>query len=118
MQTESRPPPRLTPLDAEILQAGLQLQARGQREWHGFGLAKSMRDAAGAKRLTALGTLYRALAGLAQHGLVTARWEGVEEAQEGRPRRRMYSVTGAGEERLREWQRAAAPRGGLLEAPL
>ena len=109
--------PRLTPLDAEILSMGLELQARGLQEWHGFGVAKAMRDAEGAKRLRARGTLYRALAGLAQYGLVTSRWEGVAEAEEGRPRRRLYQVTPDGVERLREWHRSQIPQGQLQGVP-
>jgi PadR family transcriptional regulator PadR len=47
-----------------------------------------------ARRLTAYGTLYRALARLEQMGLITSAWEDpMIAADAGRPRRRLYSIT-------------------------
>ena len=47
------------------------------------------------RSLTAHGTLYKALARLEDLGLLTSRWEDVA-ATEGRPRRRLYELTGHG----------------------
>ena len=47
--------------------------------------------------LTAHGTLYKALGRLEKAGLLESEWEDAAAAEdEGRPRRRLYSVTGAG----------------------
>jgi DNA-binding PadR family transcriptional regulator len=54
-----------------------------------------------AHQLTAHGTLYKALGRLEAAGLLESRWEEAELAlAEGRPRRRFYRVTGAGERAL------------------
>ncbi|MEO6204174.1 MAG: helix-turn-helix transcriptional regulator [Mycobacteriales bacterium] len=103
----------LLPLEVSVLEAGL---AAGG-EFHGFEVAKSMQGASGAQRLTAHGTLYKALARLEAARLVRSRWE--DPAPEGRPRRRLYTVTGQGEHALAVAHRAAhapstsAPRPGL-----
>jgi PadR family transcriptional regulator PadR len=87
----------LLPLELRILSSGLDLQRAGGR-FHGFALAAEMsRDDGMARPLTAHGTLYKALARLAELGLLSAEWEDPEIAQsEGRPRRRLYAVTGDG----------------------
>ena len=87
---------RLVDLEVDILGAGIELQA-GEGDFYGFALAKRLADRAGATALTAHGTLYKALGRLAERGLVESEWEdpGVA-AEEGRPRRRLYRVTGAG----------------------
>jgi len=54
-----RRPGTLIPLEIAILEAGLDLRGGGAREFHGFLLAKHIRDGEGARRLTAHGTLYR-----------------------------------------------------------
>lgn len=96
-----RKPGTLIPLEVAALEAGLELRDRGTEEFHGFLLAKHMRDADGAKRLTAHGTLYRSLARLERAGLLESRWEDPQiAADEGRPLRRLYAVTAAGEEAL------------------
>ena len=65
---------------------------------------------AAPRRLTAHGTLYKALGRLAEAGLLEARWEDAETAEaEGRPRRRLYRVTGAGASALAD---ARSRRGG------
>ena len=46
--------------------------------------------------MTAHGTLYKALSRLEAFGLLTSRWEDAAEAAEGRPRRRLYELTGEG----------------------
>lgn len=42
------------------------------------------------------GTVYRILDRLTEAGLVTARWEEADPVAEGRPRRRLYRLTGIG----------------------
>lgn len=101
----------LLPIEQAILAAGIKLQASGTPEFHGFRIAKALREHAGgdggARRLTAHGTLYKALDRLAQAGLVTSRWEdALAAAEAGRPRRRLYTVTAPGERAL---ARARAP---------
>ncbi len=66
-----------------------------QGSFHGFGLAQTMREQAGSRSLTGHGTLYKALGRLEEFGLLTSRWEDAEAA-EGRPRRRLYELTGQG----------------------
>ena len=88
----------LIPLEVSILEVAIELRGRGVPEVHGFQLAKELRQAHGARRLTAYGTLYKALDRLAQAGLLTSRWEDPGlAAAEGRPRRRFYQVTLHGE---------------------
>jgi PadR family transcriptional regulator PadR len=64
---------------------------------HGFALAQSIADAAESRRLTATGTLYRALHRLDDGGLIENWWEDPNDAAAaGRPLRRLYRITGAG----------------------
>ena len=92
-----RRPGALLPLELAILEAGLAVG-----EFHGFAIAKAL--AHGSSRLTAHGTLYKALARLEGAGLLCSSWE--EPAPEGRPRRRLYTVTGAGATALSATPRA------------
>lgn len=85
----------LLPLETEILEVALSLRQSEQAGFHGFGLAQSMRERAGSRSLTSHGTLYKALARLEEFGLLTSRWED-PAAAEGRPRRRLYELTGQG----------------------
>jgi PadR family transcriptional regulator, regulatory protein PadR len=49
--------------------------------------------------------LYKALQRLEEAGLLASQWEDPDIAvAEGRPRRRLYEVTGAGERALAAWQ--------------
>jgi PadR family transcriptional regulator PadR len=73
-----------------------------RREFHGFALAKALADGDDRKRLTAYGTLYRALGRLEEMGVLTSRWEKPQEADEGRPLRRLYRLTDLGERALAE----------------
>ena len=98
------------PLEASILETGLALRRRGIDAAHGFLLAKEMQDRAGAKLLTAYGTLYKALARLEKWGLLDSYWEDPQvAADEGRPRRRSYRVTVVGETALAKHQDERAP---------
>ncbi len=67
----------------------------GHRTFHGFGLAQTMREETGSRSLTSHGTLYKALGRLEEFGLLSSRWEDASAA-EGRPRRRLYELTGQG----------------------
>ena len=88
----------LVPLEVSILEAAIDLRRRGVPEAHGFMLAKELREGRHARRLTAYGTLYKALDRLERAGLLESRWEDPNVgADEGRPRRRFYRVTLAGE---------------------
>jgi PadR family transcriptional regulator PadR len=90
-----RKPGTLLPLETEILEAALSMLRSGQASFHGFGLAQSMREQSGSRSLTGHGTLYKALSRLEEFGLLTSRWEDAAVA-EGRPRRRLYELTGQG----------------------
>jgi DNA-binding PadR family transcriptional regulator len=93
----------LIPLEVSILEAAIDLRGHGVPEVYGFQLAKAIRQTRGARRLTAYGTLYKALDRLALAGLLTSRWEDPGlAATEGRPRRRFYQVTLSGEGALAE----------------
>jgi PadR family transcriptional regulator PadR len=93
----------LVPLEVSILEAALELRRRGIMEAHGFLLAKELRSGTQARRLTAYGTLYKALDRLERAGHLGSRWEDPQlAADEGRPRRRFYRVTLTGENALAE----------------
>jgi PadR family transcriptional regulator PadR len=99
-----RKPGTLLPLETEILEVGLSMLRSGEASFHGFGLAQAMREQTESRSLTGHGTLYKALSRLEQFGLVSSRWED-PAAAEGRPRRRLYELTGRGAE-LAEQARA------------
>ena len=92
-----RAPGTLLSLEIEILEAALSVRRSGQATFHGFGLAHAMRERTGSRSLTGHGTLYKALSRLEEFDLLTSRWED-PEAAEGRPRRRLYELTGQGAE--------------------
>jgi DNA-binding PadR family transcriptional regulator len=113
-----RKPGALVPLESEILEAALALLRAGHATFHGFGLAQAMREQRGSRSLTAHGTLYKALGRLEEFGLLTSRWEDAA-AVEGRPRRRLYELTGEGArvaERARAGK-AAAPLSRVVSGP-
>ncbi len=92
-----RKPGALLPLELSILTAGVEAMQAGEPEFHGFSIAKAIQDRDAARRLTAHGTLYKALARLERAGLLESRWEEPELAEaDGRPRRRLYRLTGTG----------------------
>jgi DNA-binding PadR family transcriptional regulator len=107
-----RKPGALVPLERDILEAAMTLRARGLAEAHGFLLARTIGDGTDAKRLTAYGTLYKALDRLEQAGHLESRWEAPDYAAEAaRPRRRFYRITGIGERALAE---ARAAEGSVV----
>jgi DNA-binding PadR family transcriptional regulator len=100
-----RKPGTLLPLEKEILRTALSMRG----SFHGFGLAHAMREQSGSRALTAHGTLYKALGRLEERGLLTSVWE--DAAAEGRPRRRLYELTGEGARVARaEHATARSPR--------
>jgi DNA-binding PadR family transcriptional regulator len=91
----------LLPLEIEVLGVAVEARRVGAGWVHGFAVAKRVRDASGARRLTSHGTLYKALGRLAEGGLLESRWEDAATAlAEGRPRRRLYRITELGAEAL------------------
>jgi DNA-binding PadR family transcriptional regulator len=91
----------LLPLEIEILEVAGRARRAGEGWVHGFAIARMIRDDADSERLTAHGTLYKALGRLADGGLLEHRWEEPEAAlAEGRPRRRLYRLTGEGQRTL------------------
>jgi PadR family transcriptional regulator, regulatory protein PadR len=85
--------PQLTPQVIALLEVMLRDPTD---PWHGFELCKE----AGLKS----GTVYPALARLERAGWLDSEWEDVDPSLAGRPRRRLYRLSGTGE---------AAARGAL-----
>jgi DNA-binding PadR family transcriptional regulator len=90
-----RKPGTLLPIEADILTTALAMYRAGRPTFHGFGLAHALREQRASRSLTAHGTLYKALGRLEDLGLLASRWED-SAAAEGRPRRRLYELTGHG----------------------
>ena len=88
------------------------LRNRGVDQFHGYLIAKELKDASDAKLLTAYGTLYRAVSRLEQMGMMTSAWEDPQiPADANRPRRRLYAITPDGQTAVANATResAAAP---------
>jgi len=99
----------LVPLELAICTAAAELRGQGIEEFHGYLIAKEIKEHADNRLLTAYGTLYRALARLETMGLLASRWEdAMVAAEENRPRRRFYALTPAGDEAVADAARAAA----------
>jgi DNA-binding PadR family transcriptional regulator len=95
-------------LEETICACALELLRGGVREFHGFEIAKHVADGKDHRLLTAYGTLYRALGRLEQMGLLESRAEDPEiPAREGRPGRRLYTLTAAGETAAAEIRKRA-----------
>lgn len=89
-----RRPGVLLPIEEEILEVGLRRLTHDDPEFYGFAITDELASEADAKRLVGHGTLYKALSRLEQRGLLESRWEEIDQSVEGRPRRRLYRVTG------------------------
>ena len=109
-----RKPGTLLPLETEILDVAQSMLRAGHATFHGFGLAQTMRDHSGSRSLTSHGTLYKALGRLEEFGMLASRWE-APAAAAGRPRRRLYALTGEG---ARVAGRALAADAGRRALPL
>lgn len=95
----------MLPLEISILDAAAEFRRSGQAEVHGYLLATLVRDLRQARRLTAYGTLYKALSRLEREGYLASRWEDPDlAAAEARPRRRFYRLTLHGEAALSDAQ--------------
>jgi PadR family transcriptional regulator, regulatory protein PadR len=79
------PIPRMTTQVLSVLNAML---ADPDADWYGFDLCKK----SGLKP----GTIYPILDRLLKAGWLERRWEGIDPTAEGRPRRRLYRLTGVG----------------------
>lgn len=90
---------RITEQTEQILQA---LMTDPTAEWSGAEIAPMT----GIKS----GTLYPALLRMERFGWLTWRWEEIEPSEEKRPRKRLYVLTGKGEEVSREVEREARIR--------
>jgi DNA-binding PadR family transcriptional regulator len=103
----------------EILETALSMRSAGHPAFHGFGLAQAMRDRAESRALTGHGTLYKALGRLEEFGLLTSQWEDAAAVPEGRPRRRLYELTGEGARAARRVRAedARAPRSRIASRP-
>lgn len=67
-----------------------------RKPMYGFALASAL-SGDGGKSLTGHGTLYKALARMAEAGLLETEWEDPEiAASERRPRRRLYRISSKG----------------------
>jgi DNA-binding PadR family transcriptional regulator len=85
-----------------ILVAARGMALAGELEFHGFAIARRIREQDEARALTAHGTLYKALGRMEAAGLLESDWEDAARAMAaGRPRRRLYRVTGRGTQALR-----------------
>ena len=78
------------------------LLAEPEAEWYGLQLAGE----AGLKS----GSVYVVLGRLEQAGWLTSRWEEIDPSAEGRPRRRLYALTGEGRRAGTRGDRAAPRR--------
>jgi DNA-binding PadR family transcriptional regulator len=83
----------LLPLEEAVLELGLGHLRDGDPDFYGFAMAVALDE--GTRGLTAHGTLYKVLDRLERGGLLASRWEDVDAAEAGRPRRRLYRVTDA-----------------------
>lgn len=108
MSEMKRKPGSLFPLELAVLQAGLDLAAHGEHSFYGYAVAKAVAAQSEARRLTAHGTLYRALDRMEDAGLLESILEDPDVAAAARrPRRRMFSVTANGQSVLADARSAA-----------
>ena len=107
-----RKPGTLLPLEIALLQAAVDLATSGQQDFHGYMIAREMRERENARALTSHGTLYKALDRMKKAGYLESRWEDPELAvQENRPRRRLYRITAEGQRALQVATEANAAQG-------
>jgi len=89
-----RRPGALLELEEQIIEIAIRRENEARPEFYGFALAEELGSAEHRQRLLGHGTLYKALSRLEVSGLLESRWEDVDTSEEGRPRRRLYRVTG------------------------
>ena len=87
----------LIPIERSILEAAMHLRRLRVDEFHGFQMAKEIKEQREARLLIGHGTLYRALGRLEQQGFLRSRWEDpMVAAEHNRPRRKLYELTAQG----------------------
>jgi PadR family transcriptional regulator PadR len=102
-----RKPGNLVPFELSILVVVLRLHEAGAESSYGYRIAKDLATVSDRK-LSAYGTLYRALGRLEKMGLLRSRWEDPRLAADAaRPGRRLYTLTDAGAAAARNAQKAA-----------
>jgi len=85
----------LLPLELRVLEIAREAQS-DRKPLYGFALASAL-SGDGGKSLTGHGTLYKALARMADAGLLETEWENPDIAEtERRPRRRLYRISSKG----------------------
>ena len=89
-----RKPGTLVPTEQAILEAAARLRQNGFEEFHGFQIAKEIKEIKGSGMLIGYGTLYRALNRLQALGFLESRWEEQSPSEGNRPRRRYYRFIG------------------------
>ncbi|SMG18093.1 Transcriptional regulator PadR-like family protein [Agreia pratensis] len=95
-------------MEMSLLHAVIDLCAQSS-DAYGYSIARSISAERPAQALISHGTLYKALGRLTERGLLESRWEDAEQAEaEGRPRRRLYSITAAGIETVKSASRSDA----------
>lgn len=105
-------------IEYDILECGSRLEHTAGG-FYGFGLAQSLADAKGQDALIGHGTLYKALSRMTARGLLSSEWEDADLAVEaGRPRRRMYRLTGEGARVLAARPAPVATAVGQIRASL
>jgi PadR family transcriptional regulator PadR len=93
---------RLTPQQAEVMAAVLESESE---ESYGYELARACN--------APTGSMYKVLGRLEERGFVQSRVEDADAAEaEGRPQRRLYSLTPSGESELARWR-----AGRLMRSP-
>jgi PadR family transcriptional regulator PadR len=90
---------RITEQTERILDA---VMSNPTAEWSGADIAR--------KTGIASGTLYPALLRMERIGWLSWRWEEIDPSEEGRPRKRLYTITGSGEAASREIEHDAELR--------
>lgn len=84
-------------LSHKVLITANDLAHAGNAQFHGYEVALRIAGTVGRAALIGHGSLYKALLRLEAAGYLESRWKDQEDAlTERRPRRRMYSITGAG----------------------
>ena len=78
---------RISSAGLSVLNAFL---ANPRRTLHGYELIQAARISSG--------TLYPLLLRFEKEGLLTSTWEEIDPVDEGRPRRRLYKITGTGQQ--------------------
>ncbi|MGH2609377.1 MAG: PadR family transcriptional regulator [Tepidiformaceae bacterium] len=106
----------LLPIELAILETGIAFRMEGIPAFHGFRASARIKEATESSLFTTHGALYKALDRLEKRGYLVSDWEDPAIAlAEGRPRRRLYRVTPAGEAAVGEARRSAPA--GLRKAP-